>query len=427
MELNMTSETTIRKAYELAQEQYAAFGVDSTQALDAVRKVSLSVHCWQGDDVGGFERPDAALAGGGIQVTGNYPGKARTIDELRMDLKKAYSLIPGRHRLNLHAIYGEFGGKPVDRDEISIEHFKGWIDWVKNEGLKLDFNATCFSHANAASGFTLSDKDKGVREFWIEHVKRCREISSLIGRALNDPCIHNLWIPDGSKDTPVDRWTHRVLLKSSLDDIYTVEYKRTEMKDAVESKLFGIGSESFVVGSHEFYLGYALTHGKILCIDMGHFHPTESIADKLSALLQYFDELLLHVSRGVRWDSDHVVILNDDVRSVAEELVRCNALGRVHVALDFFDASMNRVGAWVIGARSTLKSILLALLQPQGKLKEYEEAGNYFSRLALLEEVKALPFGAVWDYYCLSNNVPPADRWMSEISRYESEVTSKRT
>ncbi len=416
----------IEKSYALAKERYAQFGVNTDSALAALARVPLSLHVWQGDDVSGFERPDASLAGGGILVTGSHPGKARTLDELRGDLKKAFSLIPGEHRLNLHAMYGDFGGKFVDRDRIAPEHFQSWVDWGRREGLKLDFNATCFSHPKAASGFTLSSKDRAIRSFWVEHVKRCRAISAFVGRELASPCIHNLWIPDGSKDIPVDRWTHRRILKEALDEIYAVEYSPREMKDSVESKLFGIGSESFVVGSHEFYLGYAYSRGKLLCIDMGHFHPNESIADKVSALLQFCEELVVHVSRGVRWDSDHIVILNDEVRALMEEIVRSGALERVHLALDFFDASINRIGAWVIGARATRQGLLGALLQPHDRLVRAEEEGNNFARLALLEELKALPSGAVWEYYCLQQEAPTGPAWMAEIEQYEADVTGKR-
>jgi L-rhamnose isomerase len=423
----VSHEMNIEKAYQLAKEQYERLGVDTEKALATLEDISLSLHCWQGDDVGGFERPDAVLEGGGIQVTGNYPGKARTVGELRIDLEKAYSLIPGRHRLNLHAIYGEFGGKHIDRDKIEPGHFEGWIEWARARNLKLDFNCTCFSHPKAESGFTLSSKDKRVRGFWIEHVNRCRVISAYMGRALGSACIHNLWIPDGTKDIPADRLTHRALLKESLDEIYAAKYPAYEMKDAVESKLFGIGSESFVVGSHEFYMGYALTRGKMLCLDLGHFHPTESIADKISSILQFSDELLIHMSRGVRWDSDHVVVLSDDVRSVCEEIVRGKFLKHVHLALDFFDASMNRVGAWVIGARAVLKGLLIALLEPREMLKDFEEAGDNFSRLALMEELKAMPFGAVWDYHCLKKGLPAGASWLDEIRRYEAETLSKRS
>ncbi|MCX6133857.1 MAG: L-rhamnose isomerase [Ignavibacteriales bacterium] len=422
----MSNESSIRKSYDLARERYAALGVDTEEVMKTLSKISLSLHCWQGDDVGGFEKPSASLSGGGIQVTGNYPGKARSVEELRADLKEAYSLIPGRHRLNLHAIYGEFQGKLVDRDQIAPAHFAGWIDWAKQQGIKLDFNATCFSHPKSDDGFTLSHPNKGIRDFWIEHAKRCREISAVMGRALQSPCIHNLWIPDGSKDHPVDRFAYRAFLLDSLDKVFATSYPSSEMKDAVESKLFGIGSEAFVVGSHEFYMGYALTRKKMVCIDMGHFHPTESVADKISSMLQFFDELLLHVSRGVRWDSDHVVILNDDVRSLAEEIVRSNALNRVNIALDFFDGSLNRIGAWVIGTRSTLKAILAALLEPREKLRAFEQKGDNFGRLALLEETRVLPLGAVWDYYCLNAGVLTGEEWIAEVHRYEHTVLSKR-
>ena len=416
----------VEKAYKVAKERYAESGVDTEVVLAKLSRVALSLHCWQGDDLGGFEKPGAALTGGGIQVTGRHPGRARTVAELRMDLEKAFSLVPGRHRLNLHAIYGEFEEKPVDRDEIGPEHYAGWVAWAKEQDLKLDFNATCFSHPKAESGFTLSHRDKAVRSFWVEHVKRCREISAFMGRELASPCLHNLWIPDGDKELPFDRWGPRALLKQSLDEIYEVQYSPVEMKDALESKLFGIGSESFVVGSHEFYLGYALSHGKMVCLDLGHFHPTESVADKISALLHFCDELLLHMSRGVRWDSDHVVVLNDEVALLMHEIVRGGALPRVHLALDFFDASLSRVGAWAIGARATLQGLLIALLEPHMKLRAAEEAGDNFTRLALMEELKTLPFGAVWDYHCLEAGVPAGGAWRQEVADYEDKVTSQR-
>lgn len=418
--------SSIEKAFALARERYAEIGVNVESALAALKSLSLSLPCWQGDDIRGFEKTEDPVFSAGIQVTGNYPGRARTVEELRMDLKKALSLIPGNHRLNLHAIYGEFGGKRVDRNEIEPAHFRNWLAWAKQEKLKLDFNATCFSHPKANSGYTLSSKDKEVRKFWIEHVKRCRRIAAFFGRELKAVCLHNLWIPDGSKDIPFDRWSRRALLKESLDEIFKVEYSPSIMKDSLESKLFGIGSESYIVGSHEFYLGYALTRRKMICLDLGHFHPTESIADKLSALLQFSEEILLHLSRPVRWDSDHVVILNEDLRSVAEEVVRGRALSKVHMAMDFFDASMNRVGALVIAARATLKAFLLSLLEPEKKLRELEDSGNHFGRLALLEELKALPFGAVWDYYCLGQDVPQGTEWPKEIENYEENVLSKR-
>ncbi|RJP25789.1 MAG: L-rhamnose isomerase [Candidatus Abyssobacteria bacterium SURF_5] len=423
----MKNTANMEKAYQIAKEKYERLDVDTETALAALDAISLSLHCWQGDDVGGFERPGAGLEGGGIQVTGNYPGKARTAAELRSDLEKAYSLIPGLHRLNLHAMYGEFGGRRIERNEIEPHHFEGWIEWAKTQHLKIDFNCTCFSHPKAESGFTLSSKNKDIRQFWIEHVSRCRTISAFIGRELGSPCIHNLWIPDGSKDIPADRLTHRALLKESLDEIYAAEYPVSEMKDSVESKLFGIGSESFVTGSHEFYMGYALKKGKMLCLDLGHFHPTESVADKLSSILLFSDELLLHMSRGVRWDSDHVAILSDDMREVCGEIVRNDFITRVHLALDFFDGSMNRVGAWVIGARAVLKALLIALLEPAETLRNFEEAGDYFSRLALMEELKSMPFGAVWDYHCLRKGLPAGDSWLNEIRRYEVETLRKRS
>jgi L-rhamnose isomerase len=418
--------STIEKSYALSRERYAQIGVDSDEAVARLQEVPISLHCWQGDDVGGFESSAAGLAGSGLQVTGSYPGKARNVEELRSDLRLAFGLIPGRHRLNLHAMYGEFEAKPVDRNAIEPGHFRGWVEWARKEGLKLDFNATCFAHPKAASGFTLSSKDPGIRRYWIDHVKACRMIAAYMGRELQASCIHNLWIPDGSKDVPVDRWTARALLRKSLDEIYETEYSPQHMKDAVESKLFGIGSESFVVGSHEFYLGYALTKGKIVCLDLGHFHPTESVADKLSAILQFSGEILLHVSRGVRWDSDHVVLLTDEIRALAEEVVRGEALDRTHIALDYFDAGMNRIGAWVLGARATLRGLLLALLEPRDRLRELDDEGRVLPRLAALEELKAMPSGAVWDYFCLKNGVPAADLWLGEVEAYEKKVLSKR-
>ena len=417
---------TIERAYELARARYAQVGVDTEAALALLDTVSLSLHCWQGDDVAGFESPEAALTGGGLVVTGACPGRARTVEELRADLDKAYSLLPGEHRLNLHAIYGEFGGARVDRDAIGLEHYQGWRDWAKERGLKLDFNATCFSHPKAAAGFTLSSKEAEIRAFWIEHVKRCRLIAAWMGREQGSACVHNLWIPDGSKEVSVDRHGHRRLLRESLEEIYATAYRPSELKDAVESKLFGIGSESFVVGSHDFYLSFAVKHAVMICLDMGHFHPTESVADKLSSIMTFSPEALIHVSRAVRWDSDHVVILNDELRAVAEVIVRDGLLGRVHLALDYFDASLNRVGAWVIGARATLKAMLLALLEPIRMLIEAEESGDTFRRLAALEELKSLPWGAVWDYHCVRNNVPPGWEWRRAVKEYEEAVLRGR-
>jgi L-rhamnose isomerase len=422
----MTEEQRIEAAYKQAADLYAGFGVDTDKALATLTGIPLSLHCWQGDDVRGFEHHADAASGGGIQVTGSHPGRARTPDELRADLMQAYRLIPGRHRLNLHAMYGEFGGKPVDRDRIEVAHFQRWMDWAGEQHLGLDFNASCFAHPRADTGYTLSSTDKGTREFWIEHVRRCRVIAAAMGKAQGSSSIHNLWIPDGAKDITVRRYRHRTLLKESLDTIYATAFEGRFLKDAVESKLFGIGSEAFVVGSHEFYLGYALDRKLMLCLDMGHFHPTESVADKIPAVLQFAGELLLHVSRGVRWDSDHVVIVNDDLLSLAQEIVRADAVHRVHVALDFFDGSMNRLGAWVLGARSTLLALLRALLEPRLRLETLEEEGNFFGRLALLEETKHLPLGAVWEYHCLRSAVPTGITWMDAVQTYERTVLGSR-
>lgn len=421
----MNKEELVVNAFEIAKQQYEAIGVNVNSVLQKLKNINLSIHCWQTDDVGGFEHSSGSL-GGGLAVTGNYPGKASNIHEMRADLEKVYSLLPGKHRLSLHASYGEFGGKEVDRDEVDFSHFKGWSDWGKHNKIDLDFNSTLFSHPRANDGFTLSSKNESDRKFWVEHVKRCREISASFGAEQGNPCIHNIWIPDGMKDTPIDRFGYRKLLKQSLDEALTKKYPKTQMKDAVESKLFGIGSESFVVGSHEFYLGYAISREILLCIDAGHFHPTEVVGDKLSSVFQYVDELLLHLTRGVRWDSDHVITMNDETVLIAQELNRMDAFGKVNIGLDFFDASINRIGAYVSGTRSALKSILFALLEPTEKLRTYEENGQWFERLAMLEEAKTKPFGAVWDYYCMENKVPVAEDYISEVADYEDKVLSKR-
>jgi L-rhamnose isomerase len=419
------SDSSIEQAFTLARERYAQLGVDVERAIAALRGVAISLHCWQGDDVGGFESA-AGLTGGGIQATGNYPGKARTPDELRADLDQALALIPGKHRLNLHAIYGDYGGRRIERDEIGPELFSRWIDWAKSRGLGLDFNGTFFSHPKADGGFTLASRDEGTRKFWVAHGIACRQIGERFGRELGTPCITNVWIPDGYKDLPADRKSPREILRRSLDEIFAQPLDPRFHLDAVESKLFGIGSESYVVGSHEFYLGYAIANQKLLCLDSGHFHPTEGIADKISAVLAWLPEILLHVSRGVRWDSDHVVILSDELRTIAEEIVRGEYLGRVHIGLDFFDASINRIAAWVIGTRATLKALLLALLEPTALLRQYEAAGDFTRRLALLEELKSLPAGAVWDHYCLTQNVPVGIAWLDAIRAYERDVLSLR-
>lgn len=411
-------------AFSLSIERYASLGVDVENALETLASIPISLHCWQGDDVGGFENLGADL-GGGLAVTGTYPGKACTPDELRSDLEMALSLIPGNHRLNLHAFYGEFGGRKVDRDAIAPEHFKNWIAWAKQSGLGLDFNPTCFSHPKAASGMTLSHPERGIRDFWVEHCLRSREIGAAIGEALRKPCITNIWIPDGMKDTPADRVGPRMRLAESLDAIFQKPLPPEVNLDAVEPKLFGIGSESYVVGSHEFYFGYALSRKKLLCLDAGHYHPTEGIADKISSVLQFMPEILLHVSRGVRWDSDHVVVFNDDLLAIAREIVVNGFEGRVHIGLDYFDASINRIAAWVIGTRNMLKALLIALLEPP-LIRSAEANGDYTTRLAWQEEAKMLPFGPVWDHYCESRGVPVGEKWLCDVKRYERDILAKR-
>jgi L-rhamnose isomerase len=417
------NDALIEHAYRTAQTIYAQYGVDTESAMARLGKMPISLHCWQGDDVGGFEQV-AAQSGGGIQATGNYPGKARTPDELRGDLEKVYSLLPGTHRLSLHAMYAETGGKKVERTELAPQHFQTWIDWAKGRGVGIDFNPTYFAHPNADDGFTLSHPDKGIRDFWIQHGIASRHIAAHMGQELGAPAINNHWVPDGYKDTPANRLAPRERLKESLDAILAP--KVNHVKDAVESKLFGIGAESYTAGSHEFYLGYAIENKTLLCLDAGHFHPTEGIADKISSVLLYLDEILLHVSRGVRWDSDHVVILSDELRAIAEEIVRNDFDARVHVGLDFFDASINRVAAWVTGTRATLKALLTVMLEPTALLRQFEQDRDYTSRLALMEESKTLPFGAVWDYYCLRNSAPAGPAWIDEVKQYERDVLRAR-
>ncbi len=437
----MARTTRIEPSFKLARERYAGLGVDVGSAVKSLATISISLQCWQGDDVGGFENMGATL-GGGLAVTGNYPGKARTPDELRADIEKALSLIPGRHRVNLHACYGEFGGKRVDRDEVAPEHFANWMAWAKQRGLGLDFNSTYFAHPQAADGFTLSHRDKAIRRFWIEHGIRCREIGAAFGKTLGKTCITNVWIPDGFKDTPADRLAPRERLVESLDAIFKKPISPRLNLDAVESKLFGIGAESCTVGSHEFYLGYAITRRKLLCLDAGHFHPTENIADKISSVLLYLPAILLHVSRGVRWDSDHVVTLTDELQAIAREVIACRrhpagksigesqrdaggALDRVHLGLDYFDASINRIAAWVIGTRNLLRALLVALLEPPA-IRAAELAGDHTARLALQEEARSLPFGAVWDYYCESKGVSVGEAWLAEVKAYEYEALAGR-
>lgn len=419
------SEPAVEKAYEVAKELYGALDVDVEKAVSVLATVPLSLHCWQGDDVNGFE-PQEGATGGGIAVTGSYPGLATTIDQLRQDAEKVFSLLPGSHRFNLHAKYGDFGEKPVDRNAITTDQFRSWIDWAKEHTAGLDFNPTCFAHPKADSGFTLSHQDEGIRQFWVEHCIATREIAAEMGKELGSPCVNNIWIPDGMKDVPADRKAPRERLSDSLDKVLAQEFDKSHLLDAVESKLFGIGAESYTVGSHEFYFGYAVKNEILYCIDAGHFHPTESIADKLSSTLCHVDEVLMHISRGVRWDSDHVILLTDEVRSIAEEIVRGDYLNRVHIGLDFFDASINRIGAWTIGTRAVQKALLTALLQPVKLLKKVEREGDYTSRLALNEEMAMLPVGAVWDYFCLKKSVPSGTALINEIAAYEKTILSKR-
>lgn len=423
---NFNVEKNINESYNHAKELYAAFGIDTDEVLKKLEKIQISLHCWQGDDITGLETGVDGVTGGGILATGNYPGKAANGQELRQDIEKVLSLIPGKHRVNIHAMYAETNGKFVDRDELTIDHFRNWVDWAGEKGIGLDFNPTFFSHRMASGGLTLSSKNKEVRDFWIRHAKRSREIAGEIGKRLGTPCVNNLWIQDGFKDLTADRMGYRQILKDSLDEIFEQKYDRKHLLDAVESKLFGIGSESYVVGSHEFYMGYAMNKDVMICLDAGHFHPTETISDKISSILTYKDELLLHVSRGVRWDSDHVVILNDDLLAIAQEIKRSNAFGRVHIALDFFDASINRITAWVTGTRAALKAILIALLEPTDLLVEEENKGNFGNRLALMEELKSLPFGAVWNKYCQSCNTPAGAAWLNDVKEYEDKVLLKR-
>lgn len=419
------SETHILQAYYLAKERYSVFGVDTDQILARLEKIAISLHCWQGDDVLGFENAGGKL-GGGLATTGHYPGKARNAEELRSDLDVVYGLLPGSHRLNLHAMYAETGGSRVERNNLQPKHFSAWKDWAKANGHGVDFNPTCFSHPKAEDGFTLSHRDAVIRQFWIEHCIACRKIGEYFGRELGTPAVTNIWIPDGYKDTPIDRTTPRKLLLEALDAIFDEQIEPRFNLDAVEPKLFGIGSESYVTGSMEFYTAYALSRGKLLTLDAGHFHPTETIVDKFSALLIYLDKLLLHVSRGVHWDSDHVVTFSDDLQAIAQEIVRADALDRVHIGLDYFDASINRIAAWTIGARNTLRALLNALLEPLEHLRRVESEGNFSLRLALLEELKLMPANAVWDYYCMIKNVPVGVAFMDVIQNYETEVLAKR-
>ena len=414
-------EELVLKAYEIAKERYAEKGVDTDKVLEQLQNFHVSMHCWQADDVGGFE--SAGDLTGGIQATGNYPGKARNMAELQADILKAKSLIPGTHRLNLHEIYGDFGGKFVDRDQVEPKHFQSWIEWGKEHDTKLDFNSTSFSHPKSGN-LTLSNPDKEIRDFWIEHTKRCRIIAEEMGKAQGDPCIMNLWVHDGCKEQSVNHFMYRSILKESLDEIFAK--KLDNMKDCIEGKLFGIGLESFTVGSHDFYTAYAAANGKIPTIDTGHYHPTESPAEKVSALLNFVPELMLHVSRPIRWDSDHVTIMDDPTLELFAEIVRAGALERVHYGLDYFDGAINRIGAYVIGTRAAQKCMLRALIEPTAKMREYELKGQIFQELTLFEEAKVMPWNAVWDMFCLKNNVPVGDGFIPEIEKYEREVLAKR-
>lgn len=414
----------IKRDYEAAKEQYANHGIDTDKVLEKLKEIKISMHCWQGDDVKGFINKDQGLTGG-ISVTGNYPGAARNPEELRRDLEKAYSLIPGKHKLNLHAMYTDTDEK-VELDEIEPRHYTKWVEWAKGQGIGLDFNPTCFSHPKSEDGFTLSHPDKEIRDFWIEHCKRSRKVGEYFGKETGQTCVTNYWVPDGFKDIPVDRLTPRKRLEESLDEIFKEAIDPQYNLDAVESKLFGIGSESYVVGSHEFYMGYGLTRNKLICLDSGHFHPTETVSNKLSSLSLFTEGLLLHVSRPVRWDSDHVVTLDDELLEIARELVTHNLTEKTHIGLDFFDGSINRVAAWVIGTRNTIKALLRAYLLPTEKLKAAELEGDYTTRLALMEEFKMYPFGAIWDYYCATQNVPVREEWLPEVKDYEKTLLVER-
>lgn len=416
---------SIKENYKIAKQQYEKWDVDVDEAIEKLKQVPISIHCWQGDDISGFEVNKRELSGG-IDVTGNYPGKARNPQELRMDLEKALSLIPGKHRVNLHAIYAETDGEAVDRDELKPKHFENWVNWAKEHGLGLDFNPTLFSHEKSDDGLTLSHPDKEIRDFWIKHCIASREIGEYFGKELGTPSLTNIWIPDGYKDIPSDRLTPRARLKDSLDEIFSVNIDEKHNLDALESKLFGIGSEAYVVGSHEFYLNYSLKNNKLCLLDTGHYHPTEVVSNKISSMLLFNEKLALHVSRPVRWDSDHVIVLDDELREIGLEIVRNGALDKVMIGLDFFDASINRVAAWTIGTRNMIKSLLYALLLPNEQLKQLQEEDNFTRRLALMEEFKTYPFGAIWDYYCDVMNVPVNESWLNEVEKYEEAIMSKR-
>jgi L-rhamnose isomerase len=418
--------SNIDRKYSEAKEQYLELGVDTDIAINTLKEIAVSIHCWQADDIGGFEKLSKPLSGGGILTTGNYLGKPRNIEEYVNDINKAFSLIPGPKKLNLHAIYGDFKGKNIDRDEILPEHFKFWVDWANNNNAGLDFNPTPFGHPNSESGYTLSSTNKKIRNFWIEHVKRCREISNYLGKETGKTCIFDLWIQDGEKDLTVSRLKHRNILNESLNEIFQIKYPEKNMVDSLESKLFGIGSETYVTGSHEFYLSYALKNNLLLTFDTGHFHPTESVADKISSVVPFVRGIMLHISRGIRWDSDHVPVLSDELIGIMQEVVRSKMIDKVFFGTDFFDSSINRIGAYVIGVRAVQKAILLALIEPLRLLEKYEEENKLFARLAIFEKMKTMPFGYIWDYYCEIMNVPDDKKWIDEVLQYENEVLKKR-
>ena len=411
----------IEKNYEIAKERYAALGVDTDKAIETLEQTPISLHCWQADDVVGFERNEAAS--GGIMTTGNFPGRARNIDEVRQDVDKVRSLVAGTLRLNLHETYGDFGGKFVDRDQCEPKHFQSWMEWAKERGMKLDFNSTSFSHPKSGT-LSLANSDKGIRDFWIEHTKRCRRIADAMGKFQGDPCIMNIWVHDGSKDYTVEKYRYRQIFKESLDEI--MSEKLPDMKTCLEAKLFGIGLEAYTVGSHDFVAGYCSKNNMMYTLDTGHYEPTENVSDAVSSLLLFVPELMLHVSRPMHWDSDHVTLFDDNTRNLFSELVRSGQLHRAHIGLDYFDASIDRIGAYVIGTRATQKALLQAFLEPLTKLREYEDSGRLFQRLALLEEEKTMPFGAVYDYFNYKNNVPVADEFIGDIEKYEQDITFKR-
>lgn len=408
--------------YEEAKKIYAGIGIDTDKALEQLKSIPISMHCWQGDDVAGFE--GAGDLTGGIQTTGNYPGKARTPEELMADMDKALSMIPGTHKINLHASYAIFEGEKVDRDKLEPKHFAKWVEYAKARGLGIDFNPTCFSHPLAADA-TLSSENEEIRQFWIRHCQACIRISEYFAKELQIPCVMNIWVPDGYKDIPADRMAPRARLKDSLDQIISMPYDKSKVIIAVESKVFGIGLESYTVGSHEFYMNYAARNNLLCLLDNGHYHPTEVVSDKISSMLAFYDKLALHVTRSVRWDSDHVVRYDDETREIAKEIV-VNGTDRVFIALDFFDASINRIAAWVIGMRNMQKALLSALLTPNTMLAQLQNERRLTEVFALQEEYKTYPLGDVWDYFCESCGAPVKEAWIEEVKKYEKEVLAKR-